>query len=104
MGGMGMTSGVAIAQPPGQRWLRCGLWAGAAGVAIAVIPAGLIAVGLAVVACVLWSAVVADVRTRRIPNSTILLAGAVVVYLGIAAIAFEHVVLRDVLVGVVWGL
>jgi hypothetical protein len=94
MGGMCVTSGLVITQRPAQQWLRCGFWAGVAAVAVAVIPAGSMAVGLALLACALWNAVVEDVRAQRIPNSTMLLASAAVVYLGTAAVAFEHVALR----------
>jgi hypothetical protein len=78
-------SGVALVLLPGQRRVRRGLSAGVATVGVVAVPAGSIAVGLSLVAGVLWSAMVADVRTQRIPNSTTLLAGAAVVYLALAA-------------------
>ncbi len=99
-----MTSWLAIEQLPPQRWLRRGLWAGVAALAVVVVPSGAIGVGFALVAYLLWDGVVEDLRTYRIPNSTILFAAAAVVCLAIGAFAFEHVALRDVFAGAVWGL
>jgi leader peptidase (prepilin peptidase) / N-methyltransferase len=104
--GATVTSGLAIQQQrlPPQRWLRRGLWAGVVALAVAVVPHGPIGVGFALAAYLLWDGVVEDLRTRRIPNSTILFAAAALVYLGVIAVAFERVAPADVLGGVAWGL